>query len=52
MVHLKLVRQPMLKDESGFRSGTCVAKGMCCLLCFILQAGRYALLYAAKCRAV
>ena len=50
MVHLKLVRQPVLKKQSGFRSGACVAKGVCSLLCLLLQTGWYALLYSAKCR--
>jgi hypothetical protein len=48
MVHLKLVRQPMLKEESGFRSGDCVAEGACSLLCLLRQSGWYALLYSAK----
>jgi len=44
MVHLKLVRQLVLKEESGFSSG---AKGACNLLCLLLQTGWYALLYSA-----
>jgi hypothetical protein len=52
MVHLKLVRQPVLKEESGFRSGVCVAKGVCILLCLLLQTGWYALFYSAKRRVV
>jgi hypothetical protein len=42
MVHLKLVRQPMIKEESGFRSGARVAFCVCYIklvgmLCFILR---------------
>ena len=47
MVHVKLVSRPVLKEQRGFRSGTCVAKGVCSfcvcyfklvgMLCFILR---------------
>jgi hypothetical protein len=52
MVHVKLVSRPVLKEQSAFRSGACVAKGVCSLLCLLLQTGWYALLYSTKRRAV